>query len=436
MHKNLIFTSMKATLAILLILSFTICNATGNPKPTTIGEIRSAKLYRSGDQTSFPVIALGSPQGLLLDFDDMDADIKNYYYSFELCNSDWSPSVLHPFEYIKGFQNVRISNYRYSSLSPIRYTHYSADVPDRNCYPTHSGNYLLKVFINGDTTQLAFAKRFVVVETKAQLAVQVQQPYNSEYFQTGQKLQIGLTTDNKLQIFSPTDLKIVILQNNNWATSLELNHPTIYRGNYYEYNDEAYTTLPAAKEFRWLDMRSLRLLSDRMQRMDTRKDTTEVFVKNEATRSSQVYVYLRDYNGSYTIESLDNVNPFWQAEYANVHFSYAPPSNQPFEGRDVYVFGELTEWATNGNGKMTFNKDKGVYEANLFLKQGYYNYMYVTLPTDKPGYPDFSVTEGNYWGTENAYTVLVYYRPFGAQADELIGSAFISSIFQRNGIDR
>jgi hypothetical protein len=54
--------------------------------------------------------------------------------------------------------------------------------------------------------------------------------------------------------------------------------------------------------------------------------------------------------------------------------------------------------------------------------------------TDKKNaYPGVSLenTEGNYWGTENNYMVLVYYRPFGARADELIGFTRTNSAFQR-----
>ena len=82
---------------------------------------------------------------------------------------------------------------------------------------------------------------------------------------------------------------------------------------------------------------------------------------------------------------------------------------------------------------MVFNEEKGVYEKALYLKQGFYNYSYVTL-TDKKQV-DFASslenTEGNYWGTENSYTILVYFRPFGARTDELIGFANINSAFQR-----
>ena len=399
-----------------------------------VGVIKSAKLYKSGDQTSFPVLALNGVDVLELHFDDLEGGVKNYYYTFQLCNADWTPSVLTSFEYIRGFQNVRINTYRNSSIASTRYTHYQAQVPDRNSYPTRSGNYLLKVFINNDTSKLAFTRRFVVVDNKANVGAQLQQPFNAQVYRSHQKLQIGATVDNRVQLFSPQDLKVVVLQNNNWKTSLFIDRPTIYRGNYYEYSDESITAMPAGKEWRWIDVRSLRLQSDRMERIDTRRDTTQVYVKPETSRSGQVYVYYRDLNGTYTIETLESVNPFWQGDYGNVHFSYAPPGGRPFEGRDVYVFGELSNYASDGQGKMQFNEETKRYETTLFLKQGFYNYMYATLPSDNArAYPDFSVTEGNNWTTENSYTVLIYYRPFGGRADELIGYASLNSAFQRNG---
>jgi hypothetical protein len=190
---------------------------------------------------------VGAMNELELHFDDLDTRVKNYYYTFQLCNADWTPSVLHPFEYIKGFQNVRISNYRNSSIATTRYVHYQASIPDRNCYPSRSGNYLLKVFLDNDTSRLAFTKRMVVVENKTSVAVQVQQPFNATLFRTGQKLNVVVQTDSRIQVMSPGDIKVAILQNNNWTTSLMIDRPTIYRGNYFEYSDEAYTGMPAGK---------------------------------------------------------------------------------------------------------------------------------------------------------------------------------------------
>lgn len=391
--------------------------------------IRSAKLYRFGNQTALPVINLNSNNALQLMFDDLDVHVKNYYYTYQLCNADWSPSILHAFEYIKGFQNVRIGTYRNASVSTINYVHYQAALPDRSCYPSRPGNYLLKVFLDGDTSKLVFTKKLLVVGSGATVAAQVQQPFNAQYYQGFQKLAVAVTTDNRIQLLSPTDLKVVILQNDNWQTALYMDRPTIARGTYFEYSDEALTTMPAGKEFRWLDLRSLRLLSDRVQTMETIADTTHIYVKPDASRSHQPYVFYRDINGHYTIEAMENINPFWQGDYAFVHFSYFPPNNQPISGSDLYLFGALSNYATDTSGKMQFNPERGAYEKTLFLKQGYYNYQYVYKSKD--GKLSFAETEGNYWGTENSYTILVYYRPFGARADELIGHATLNTNFQR-----
>ena len=394
--------------------------------------IHSITFTKAGDPYGYPVISLNSGEQLELHFDDLDGDVKNYYYTYLLCNYDWTPSSLFSFDYIRGFQNNRIMTYRNSSISYTHYTHYQAVLPDRNCVPTRSGNYLLKVFLDGDTSKLIFTRRFLVISNKASIAAQIQQPFNARWFQTYQKVHLGITINSELNVFNQQDAKVVIIQNYSWPNALHLERPNIFRGNYFEYNDEATTSFPAGKEWRWIDLRSLRLLSDRMLDLDKRGNITEVYVKPEGDRQKQPYLYYRDLDGLFTIETTDNVNPFWQSDYAKVHFTFVPPGNRAFEGKNIFLYGALTNYTADDSSKMIFNEEKGVYEKTLFLKQGFYNYSYITVP-DKPNGENYSLenTEGNYWGTENTYMVLVYYRSFGSRADELIGYTTLSSVFQR-----
>ncbi len=325
-----------------------------------------AQVYKTSDPLSYPVLMLNSNDQMELHFDDLDGDVKMYYYTFELRNSDWSKTLLNSFDYIKGFSNVRINTYRQSSIAFTRYTHYQAPVPDRNCFPTRSGNYLLKVFLNGDTSQLAFTKSIVVVESKVSVAAQVQQPFNAQRFRTDQKLQIIVQTDKQVNTLSPQDLKVVVLQNYIWQTSLNLNKPTIFRGNYFEYSDENYTSMPAGKEWRWVDLRSLRLMSDRMGKIESGRNRTDIYLRADGERQQQLYVYYRDLNGLYSIETSDNVNPLWQTDYAYVHFSFFPPGNKPYEGKDVYIMGELTNNGMDDDARMVFNPDKGGYDKRFY----------------------------------------------------------------------
>ncbi len=426
---------MKKNITLLFILAISVVQGQ-LPDHVYKSNIHTVKLYKAGDIYSYPVLTLNSGEQLELHFDDMDADIKNYYYSFQLCNADWTPANIQIFDYIRGFQSNRISNYRNSSIVQTRYTHYQAIIPERNSAPTKGGNYLLKVFLNDDTSRLAFTKRFLIVNNKSSVAARVTQPFNGNFFQTHQRVQVTVSTAaNQINTFSPQDLKVVVVQNNIWSASTVIDRPSIFRGNYYEYSDEENTTFPAGKEWRWIDLRSLRLMSERMQKL-TDSDTSsriDVYVNPDGERRQQLYVYYRDYNGIYTVENRDNANPFWQSDYAWVHFTFVPPGNRAYEGKSIYVFGELTNYEQNDASKMLFNEQKGVYEKEIYLKQGYYNYSYVTLTDKKQTGPPASVenTEGNFWGTENGYMVMVYFRPFGARADELVGFTRVNSAFQR-----
>lgn len=109
-----------------------------------------------GDQGSLPVYRINSTDQLELNFDDLDANAKSYNYSFQLCDYNWNPIDISPLLYTKGFTQQRIGTYRYSSIALTRYTHWSVMVPDRNTTLTMSGNYILKVYLDGDTSKLAY----------------------------------------------------------------------------------------------------------------------------------------------------------------------------------------------------------------------------------------------------------------------------------------
>lgn len=384
--------------------------------------IKTVKLFQQNNQESLPIINLNSADLLELHFDDLDGIIKNYYYTFQLCNANWSVADLNAFDYIKGFTQNRIIQARPSSISATKYVHYQATLPEKNCVPTKSGNYLLKVFLNGDEEQIVFTKRMYVVNNITAIGLQILQPFDNNLYRTHQKIQFSLSTA-QLNIYNPQQqLKVAVLQNQRWDNALINVQPTFIRENSYEYNDENVFCFPAGKEYRWLDLRSFRFESDRIASRTEKDNGIDVFVKPEATRTADRYLYMRDMNGWYEITTTELVNNWWQTGYAKVHFTYVPTNNQPYAGKEVYIIGELTNNTVNANNKMEYNAQKGVYEKILYLKQGYYFYQYVTKDIQpKNAKPTFDITEGNYWETENSYAVFVYYKSFNGRHDELVG---------------
>lgn len=422
----------------ILILLFTgLVSLAGNAQITdaiNLPNIKTVQLFPYGNQLAYPVINLGSADRLELHFDDLDGNVKNYSYTYQLCNADWTPALLSSFDYIKGFSYQRLNQYRISSVAYTRYTHYSAVVPDNNCAPSRSGNYILKVFLNGDTSKVAFTKRFLVVDNQVGIFAQIQQPFNGQIFRTSQKIPFQVVLSDKMQVMNHMQqVKTMILQNYRWDNALINIRPAFFSGKKLEYNTEEAIVMPAGKEWRWLDLRSFRLQSDRVAKANYHARSTEIFVKPDVERSSQRFVYYRDNNGMYTIETTESLNPYWQTDYATVHFSYIPPDNVPFANRDLYLIGELNDYNLNDTAKMVFNNETRVYEKTLFLKQGYYNYNYVTIDqNDAKRVPSYEFTEGNNWDAENDYMILVYYRALAGRADELVGITHINSTTGRN----
>ena len=403
------------------------------PDLARASHVKTIRLNRAGDPLSYPIVRLNSADQLELHFDDLDGGVKNYYYTIQLCNADWNPAQLNYFDYVKGFSQVRINNYKASSISLTRYTHYQASIPDRNCQPTRSGNYLLKVFLDGDTGKLVFTKRILVVDEKMNVAVQVTQPFNQQYFQTHHRLQVQLETTNFDVRYPQQQLQLKILQNYRWDNLISLNQPTFIRQGLLQYNNENTMLFPAGKEFRWLNLRSFRLLGDRITKQQNTNSAFELFVKEDQPRLPRQYFYYRDLNGLYVNETIDNLNPFWNADYARIHFTFRPKDGLVYAKGDLVVFGELSNYGKDADAVLKFNADKGIYEGSMLLKQGYYDYQYAVRTTDNGQMLYNSLLpEQDAWETENNYMVLVYYRELGGRADQLIALRQINSQFNRS----
>jgi hypothetical protein len=392
--------------------------------------IKSIQLYPYGNQLGYPIVRLNSSEQLELHFDDMDANVKNYSYTYQLCNADWTPAMLSHFDFIKGFSQVRLNTYRISSIAFTRYTHYQALLPDRNCVPSRSGNYILKVFLNGDTSQLIFTRRMLVVEELASVGAQIQQPFNGQFFRSHQKVQFRVNLNEGLDVVNAQQqIKVSLLQNLRWDNAITSMKPTFFSRKTLEYNTENEALFPAGKEWRWLDLRSFRLQSERVADARYSNKSTEIFVRPDLERVTQRFNFYRDNDGKFFLQPTENINPLWQSDYATVHFVFVPPNNTPFADKDVFIFGALNDYDLRDQVKMIYNADKGIYETSLFLKQGYFDYMYVTIDKKDPKRKaSFDVTEGNLWETENEYAILVYYRELAGRADRLISVARVNSL--------
>jgi hypothetical protein len=424
--------SLKVVLVFLILLAANKILAL-NPDSVFVKNIKTVRLYTVGNQLTIPVIHLKGNDALELHFDDLDADVKYYYYTYELCNSDWAPASLGQFDYLKGFTSQRINTYHFSSLAHVRYTHYQAVLPDQNMYPTRSGNYILKVFLNDDTSQIAFTKRIMVVDNKASVAARVIQPYSPEFFNTHQKVEFTVDVKALQSLNAGQQIKVVVLQNYRWDDAITDMKPAFIRGTSLQFNTTNTGIFPGGKEWRWLDVRDFHLQSDRVLTADYKKNSTDIFLRSDFPLSAQRYIYYKDLNGMSSIEAIRGINPSYEGDYSTVYFSFVPPNGQPYLNKDIYLFGQLTNYNYIDSLKMTFDPAKAMYQTHLLLKQGYYDYTYIAVDKNNPSIR--TELDGNYYETENVYTILIYYKPFIGRADELIGVSSLDSRTDQPGLN-
>ena len=131
------------------------------------------------------------------------------------------------------------------------------------------------------------------------------------------------------------------------------------------------------------------------------------------------YLYDEDRNGQSVVRYEGAGDADTQADYVMTHFVLDSP--QLPEGKEVYVSGQWTSLGMAPQYKMHYNHADACYEANILMKCGYYNYLYLCASKSNPQVGGTMPIEGNYFQTENEYDILVYYRPTGSRYWQLVG---------------
>jgi hypothetical protein len=382
--------------------------------------IKTAQLYESTWEFSLPLIKINNNEQLLLSFDDLDADKKQYSMTVVHCDAKWNPTDLMPTEYIVGFLDLNFLNWSYSSNTLQKYTHYSILFPTTNMQLSKSGNYLVYVYQDGDRNKLVVSKRFMVYDEKVSVLATLKQAIGNDEQYEKQHMDFSVVNTSYNITNSYVDMKVVLTQNYRWDNAVYDIKPTFNTPTQLTYSLDDASTFNGGNEFRYFDTRSLRTYTERVSEIF--KDSTNHYVAklmSDQNRSYLNYIFYNDLNGGFLIKNKDlATNQDIEADYVWVNF-FMPFDNPTPEG-NFYVLGKLTNWKMDKVNRMTYNYKRQGYECNLYIKQGYYNYIYAFLK-DKSKAGDETLTEGNHWETENDYIIYVYHRQRGTYYDQLIG---------------
>lgn len=385
--------------------------------------ITSVQLRSNGDLRSgnLPITALKGGS-LVLNFDDLNASFSNYSYTIEQCDRDWQPTRLEKLEYLEGLMEDRITDVKNSQATNIAYVNYQIVIPNATVRWNKSGNYLLKVFEDNSEKTPILTRRFIVFEEILLPNPEFQIPVGFK-FNSSHELDFKLEAKN-FRISNPTnELRATVIQNGRWDRAKQNVRPSFVVGDQITFDYQDSLVWLAGKEWRYVDLRSTRFRSERIQTIINGEETWEFLMRPDLDRSREPYLIYPDLNGGYFIETQDlrnqgGGNPRIQADYGNLFINLK--YKEPIPDADVYVFGQLSDWKIDERFKLEYDERRLEYAGEIQLKQGFYNYIYAVVPR-KTRIPDFSMLEGDWYETENEYHIVIYYRPFGARFDRVIG---------------
>jgi len=382
--------------------------------------IRSVELYKQGLELSDPIIQLNTYERLELKFDDLEGNIKQYFFSVIHCDANWRKTEIWTNEYMEGVQEDQVEQFNFSFNTRQSYTHYELSFPNDRMAIKLSGNYLLKVYTKtaeGEEVP-AFTRRFLVFDPKVTIEANIFRSKTVEESETSQEIDFAIHT-NGYRIDGPyQDIQVSILQNGRWDNALTTLKPYMVKGDILDYSfDNGSNQFTGGNEFRHFDTKSLKYLSEKVKEISYDSGEYKVKLWEGERRTFKVYTNDDDINGKFLLRTDDESDVATMGEYAEVYFFL--PYSAPIVDGSLYVAGGFNSWQYTPENKMKFNYRLHGYEAKILLKQGYYNYLFALLPNNS-SIGDVTFIEGSHFETTNNYTILVYHHDRGTLYDQLI----------------
>jgi len=372
-------------------------------------------------KSSSPFIYFGDL--IELSFDDLEADEKNYYYQIKHFDYLWNHSNLYKSEYLEGFDDIRIKKIKNSFNTLQPYTNYTLSIPNDDVKLKLSGNYSISIHLSNG--KKVFEKRFSYIKNQIPIQLTISKSNIINNLKTNQKIKININCGDCSKIYnSSSKLKVIVIKNYNWLNSIIIEKPKFIFSNNLIYDDIYFL---GGNEFLNFDNSIINSTYYRIYK-STLTDIYNNFLVDDHERTNDIYELNPDINGEFLINSNNNYDFDIENDYARVHFNLK--INIFDKNNNVYLLGRFNNFIANENYKLKYDEKKESYQGSFLFKQGFYNYKY--------GYTNLLIPntinyfEGNFWQTENLYTILIFHKKNNEKYFKLIGERSIKSLNIKN----
>ena len=349
---------------------------------------------------------------LHISFDEMSHDVHLYTYTVEMLHTDLLSS-----EYLQGFTTKDITDYEHSMNTSREYTHYWFNFPNEDMAITKSGGYELTVYEDGNPDKRVVSIVFYVAEPLVKIDAKVRANTDIEFNGRYQQVDIDINT-TALDLRDPNEVKVIVWQNNRSDNMRAIFRPTFVEPNRLRYINNKALIFEGGNEYRHFDAFSCFYAGTGIDRVfHEMGDYHAVLFADEVTTGQYIHQY--DSDGQFIVNAERTSDSDTEAEYMWVHWTL--PMDKPFFDGALYVGGDIFNNEISLRNRMQYDADAKCYWLTALVKQGGYDYQYWFVPKDSPTKTTTQRIDGSYWQTENTYTIFVWWKPFGARYDRLVG---------------
>jgi len=400
----------KSIKMIILIIIFTMLNSSFASEPV----IKSLQIFVNKNITDLPVLRINSNDKLSITFDVEAEHEPSFNIHFKFCDANWEPYDNLLLETIGENVYYNLNLERLPITTQGAEYHMNEQFPNRDVKFNNSGKWMFFVTDKFDEDIIYDWGKFYVVENLINLKTDIQTWRLEGSISSNNandrvlNLKTKFTLPDSLDPFRIDHIEIV--KNLEMSYPIILNKDAFAKNRSYEWDGSnnfefIIRDIEPGNEYRQVNLRDRNKYEYPLTRAHF-----------DGIEYSRFYkLGTKDFNGGFKL--LNKRNEY--ADYLIATFEFKPHEDIY---DDIFIVGSFTNWEVLPWFKLNENDD--IYSISLELKRGIYDYQYVSgeIFDEEVENLDWRIFEGNFWDTENVYSIFLYYKsPKNGEYDKIIG---------------
>ena len=338
----------------------------------------AAQLYRTGDEASLPVVALGTRQTLTLAFDLLGEGAGRPLDVSFVHTDRLGRATLVPTEYLTGFERDDILDYRQSGAAvAVPYVHYEYVFPNESIGFRVSGNY--RVLVSERDGTPVFEAPFYVSEELAEVGLAFGAAVQGGAVGTSIQPSVRVRPDRRIAEFDASQYTVCFARNGRTDGLRCAPEPSLIDLALFQFYLPRDDVFEPADPLYELDLGLLAINAEVVDVDRAGRPPTAVLDLDYAEFGGDVRDPVLAATPLVGAVYRDVGTADTDGQYVEVLFRYVPPNSRQLSRR-VFVEGSFNGWQRAPGAELAWVEEEQRYEGVALVKQGRYVYGYAPPP--------------------------------------------------------